>query len=113
MTILRVVRHAFSPALLIIFFSVGFSQNIGDLPNVKHTDQEAIDNGSLSFKELFDIGGKLFTVDFNTLDGYGRPNVNANGILNELAGGALGDKPNDLFTRTFGPDASSCVECHN
>ena len=113
MTILRVVRHTFSPALLIVFFSVGFSQNIGDLPNVKHTDQEAIDNGSLSFKELFDIGGKLFTVDFNTLDGYGRPNVNANGILNELAGGALGDKPNDLFTRTFGPDASSCVECHN
>ena len=45
MTILRVVRHTFSPALLIVFFSVGFSQNIGDLPNVKHTDQEAIDNG--------------------------------------------------------------------
>ncbi|HIM10677.1 TPA: T9SS type A sorting domain-containing protein [Candidatus Poribacteria bacterium] len=113
MMILRAVKYAFISAFLIVFSSVGFSQDIGDLPNVKHTEQEAIDNGSLSFKELFDIGGKLFTLDFSTLDGYGRPNVNANGILNELAGRVLGDKPNDLFTRTFGPDASSCVECHN
>ena len=98
MMILRAVKYAFISAFLIVFSSVGFSQDIGDLPNVKHTEQEAIDNGSLSFKELFDIGGKLFTVDFSTLDGYGRPNVNANGILNELAGRVLGDKPNDLFT---------------
>ena len=62
------------------FFEVGFSQDIGDLPNVKHIEQEEIDDGSLSFKELFDIGGKLFTVDFSTLDGYGRPNVNSDGI---------------------------------
>ena len=95
------------------FFEVGFSQDIGDLPNVKHIEQEEIDDGSLSFKELFDIGGKLFTVDFSTLDGYGRPNVNSDGILNELADQTLNDLPNDLFTRTFGPDASSCVECHN
>ncbi|MCS5608844.1 MAG: hypothetical protein NZ961_00415, partial [Candidatus Poribacteria bacterium] len=95
------------------FFEVGFSQDIGDLPNIKHIEQEKIDDGSLSFEELFDIGGKLFTTDFSTLDGYGRPNVNSDGILNALAGQTLNDLPNDLFTRTFGPDANSCVECHN
>ena len=95
------------------FFEVGFSQDIGDLPNIKHIEQEKIDDGSLSFEELFDIGGKLFTTDFSTLDGYGRPNVNSDGILNALADQTLDDLSNDLFTRTFGPDANSCVECHN
>lgn len=83
----------------------GFAQEIGDLPNINHVSQEDIDARLISFKELFDLGGALFTSDFNTLDGYGRPNVNA--------GGAPVDTQNNLYTRTFGPDAASCVECHN
>ncbi len=92
-------------AFFMSFVAIGMAQEIGDRPNVHHVSQEAIDAGLISFQELFDLGGDLFTVDFNTLDGYGRPNVNA--------GGVPVDTPNDLYTRTFGPDASSCVECHN
>ena len=100
--------------ILMALDQFGLCQTIGDVPNVKHTSQMMIDAGQISFKELYDLGGRLFTIDFNTLDGYGRPEVNPEGILNELAKRqTLGAARNDLVTRTFGPEANSCVECHN
>ncbi len=83
---------------------------IGDEPTIKtHFSQAAIDAGQVTLEELVEQGLLLFTAQFNTLDGAGRP---------ETTG--VGDSPfrerrefPDNFNRISGPDAGSCVACHS
>ncbi len=83
---------------------------IGDAPAVgSHISQADIDGGKVGLEELVAHGELLFTAQFNTLDGAGRP---------ETTG--VGDSPfrarrqfPDNFNRISGPDANSCAACHN
>jgi hypothetical protein len=83
---------------------------IGDEPTIKvHFSQAAIDAGEVSLESLIQQGRLLFTAQFNTLDGAGRP---------ETTG--VGDSPfrerrefPDNFNRISGPDAGSCAACHS
>ena len=83
---------------------------IGDEPTIKvHFSQAAIDAGEVSLESLVAQGRLLFTAQFNTLDGAGRP---------ETTG--VGDSPfrerrefPDNFNRISGPDAGSCAACHS
>jgi hypothetical protein len=85
------------------------TNTIGDLPVLSgHVSQDNINNGLLSFADLFSAGSTLFTAKFNTLDGAERP---------EATGAATPTKrtrqefPNN-FNRSSGPDANSCDGCH-
>ena len=83
---------------------------IGDAPALgRHINQADIDAGEVTLEELVAHGELLFTAQFNTLDGAGRP---------ETTG--VGDSPfrdrrdfPDNFNRVSGPDANSCAACHN
>ena len=83
---------------------------IGDAPAVgTHISQAEIDAGNVGLSRLITHGELLFTAQFNTLDGAGRP---------ETTG--VGDSPfrerqefPDNFNRISGPDANSCSACHN
>ena len=83
---------------------------IGDQPTMlNHISQTAIENGDVPLSELIEQGTLMFNVQFNTLDGAGRP---------ETTG--VGQSPfrdartfPDNFNRISGPDANSCVACHN
>ena len=83
---------------------------IGDQPTLdKHVSQIAIDSGNVELDRLIEHGSLLFSAQFNSLDGAGRP---------ETTG--VGDSPfrsprvmPDNFNRISGPDANACVACHN
>ena len=83
---------------------------IGDQPTLgQHISQIAIDNGNVELDLLIEHGSLLFSAQFNSLDGAGRP---------ETTG--VGDSPfrsprvmPDNFNRISGPDANACVACHN
>ena len=83
---------------------------IGDQPTLgQHISQLAIDNGNVELDLLIEHGSLLFSAQFNSLDGAGRP---------ETTG--VGDSPfrsprvmPDNFNRISGPDANACVACHN
>ena len=83
---------------------------IGDQPTLgQHISQIAIDNGNVELELLIEHGSLLFSAQFNSLDGAGRP---------ETTG--VGDSPfrsprvmPDNFNRISGPDANACVACHN
>ena len=83
---------------------------IGDEPTIKeHFSQAAIDAGEVSLESLVEQGRLLFTAQFNSLDGAGRP---------ETTG--VGDSPfrerrefPENFNRISGPDAGSCSACHS
>ena len=83
---------------------------IGDQPTLdKHVSQIAIDSGNVELDRLIEHGSLLFSAQFNSLDGAGRP---------ETTG--VGDSPfrsprvmPDNFNRISGPDANACVACPN
>ena len=83
---------------------------IGDQPTLdKHVSQISIDSGNVELDRLIEHGSLLFSAQFNSLDGAGRP---------ETTG--VGDSPfrsprvmPDNFNRISGPDANACVACHN
>ncbi len=84
--------------------------NIGDSPALKiHTSQAALESGDLTLEEVLDRGRAMFTTSFNTLDGAGRPETTDTSSSNF--------RPRQEFPRNFnrisGPDANSCVACHN
>lgn len=96
--------------------SAGEEPVIGDAPALKvHTSQEDINSGVLSVEEIIERGEALFTVSFNTLDGAGRPETadifrsNNNTLVNTRP---RQDFPHN-FNRVSGPDANTCVACHN
>ncbi len=83
---------------------------IGDTPALKvHTSQSEIERGTLTLEEVRERGRALFTTSFNTLDGAGRPETTDTSSSNS--------RPRQEFPRNFnrisGPDANSCVACHN
>ena len=89
---------------------------IGDEPAVKlHISQDDIDSGSLTVEEIIDAGEDLFQASFNSLDGAGRPETadivrdNNNTIVNTRP---RQDFPQN-FNRISGPDANTCLACHN
>ena len=81
---------------------------IGDEPAIaRHISQDDIDAGEYDIEELIEHGRMLFEASFNTLDGAGRPELTGDGT----ARGARSIPQN--FNRISGPDANSCVGCHN
>jgi cytochrome c peroxidase len=104
-------------------FSVGCSTAsarsepiIGDEPAIKiHISQDDISSGALTVKEIIDAGEELFLASFNSLDGAGRPQTadivrdNNNTIVNTRP---RQDFPHN-FNRISGPDANTCLACHN
>ncbi len=79
---------------------------IGERPAIEHhLDQRDVDLGRLGLRELMRAGQLLFDARFNKLDGQGRPGSTGTGAPR----GA--NQP--AFIRTSGPDANSCLGCHN
>jgi cytochrome c peroxidase len=81
------------------------SAQLGERPAIEHhVDQVDIDNGTMQFEEMFELGQLLFDARFNRLDGQGRPGT---------TGGMDPREPNQPdFIRTSGPDSNSCAGCH-
>ncbi len=82
---------------------------IGDLPALPgHVSQERINNGSLSFRDIFSAGAVLFQTRFNALDGAGRPGATGSATPTSRPPREFPEN----FDRSSGPDTSSCVGCH-
>lgn len=82
---------------------------IGEQPAIPaHVSQAAILNGSVTFEEIVGAGERLFSAQFNKLDGQGRPAATGHPAHTKRVVGHLPD-----FIRTGGPDANSCAGCHN
>jgi len=72
------------------------AQQIGDVPGISaHLNQADIESGRVSFQETVQHGERLFKAFFNKLDGHGRPATQTG------------------MVRTTGPDAHTCIACHN
>ncbi len=81
---------------------------IGEEPAVKrHISQADIEAGDVSLEELIAHGRDLFMASFNSLDGAGRPEQTGKGDFRKRR-----EMP-DNFNRISGPDANSCMACHN
>ena len=71
-----------------------FARQLGDMPAIPiHMNEADIESGRVPFDDVAKYGEKLFTTAFNRLDGAGKPGIG--------------------MVRTTGPDAHSCVSCHN
>jgi hypothetical protein len=74
--------------------------------------EDAIDNNTLSIKELRALGLSVFSTPFNTYDGYGDGPFDAS----ETNTAEFGHRPtlqgNGTTLRLNGLDAQSCNECH-
>src|SRR5215470_3487835 len=82
-----------------------FAQQIGDVPAIPvHMSEPDIESGRVPFDDVVKYGETLFIAVFNRLDGAGRPGTTADGKPRPPQPGML---------RTTGPDAHSCVSCHN
>lgn len=71
----------------------------------RHVEQDDIVSGALKFREIFDMGKRLFVANLNRCDGQGRPATTGTGNKR------VADQP--AFVRTSAPDANSCFGCHN
>jgi hypothetical protein len=68
-------------------------------------DESDIESGRVPFQQVIAHGAHLFTAVFNRMDGFGRPGTTNDGLSRPPL--------NTLMLRTAGPDAHSCVSCHN
>lgn len=98
--------------LLIFFASTATSQS----KNTEFIEPGGIDvfpnhnevaNGKVSLASMISDGQKLFKTVFNSSDGAGRPESTGDSKP------TLRNLPTIQFNRIAGPDASSCVDCHN
>ena len=81
---------------------------IGDEPAItRHISQDDINAGKYDIEELIEHGRMLFEASFNTLDGAGRPELTGDGTARRVR-----TMPQN-FNRISGPDANSCIGCHN
>tara|TARA_Y100001960_G_scaffold331064_1_gene426890 strand:+ start:2211 stop:3623 length:1413 start_codon:yes stop_codon:yes gene_type:complete len=98
-------------SLFFLFFSCSKSstiseEKIGEGPKIPfHIEQADIKNYSV--EELIDHGELLFSLSFNELDGLGRPESSGTAKKRSRR-----ESPQN-FNRISGPDANSCVACHN
>lgn len=98
-------------SLFFLFFSCGKSsgiseEKIGEGPKIPfHIEQADIKNYSI--EELIGHGELLFSLSFNELDGLGRPESSGTAKKRSRR-----ESPQN-FNRISGPDANSCVACHN
>jgi len=77
-------------------------------PFRKHVDQRQITSGRIDFTRLFDLGDRLFEVQYNALDGVG--------ALRLPDGTPLSTRFSRLPPgggRFTGPNAQACAGCHN
>jgi hypothetical protein len=91
-------RHSktvlFTFGSILVAGAVLFSRQLGDMPSIPvHMNEADIESGRIPFDDVAKYGEKLFTTAFNRLDGAGKPGIG--------------------MVRTTGPDAHSCVSCHN
>ncbi len=70
-----------------------------------HMDQQDIEDGQYSLKEIIKQGNLLFDARFNKADGQGRPASTGTGAPR------IADQPE--FIRTSAPESNSCAGCHN
>jgi hypothetical protein len=76
---------------------------IGERPAVtRHISGDGLGE---NLSTLFSVGEQIFQARFNELDGQGRPASTGTGAPR------VPDQP--AFIRTSGPDANSCLSCHN
>ena len=98
-------------SLSLLFFSCGNSpaspeHKIGEGPTIPfHIDQANIEEYSI--EELISHGELLFSLSFNELDGLGRPESSGTAKKRSRR-----ESPQN-FNRISGPDANSCLACHN
>jgi hypothetical protein len=91
---------------ILVACGVLLAQQIGDVPAISsHLNEADIENGKVQFDDVVRHGQRLFTAVYNRLDGHGRPATTADGKPRS------GVQPS--MRRTTGPDAHSCVSCHN
>ena len=95
-----------APSNVIIGQPTGTIGDVGEL-NGGHIDQNDINNGVYSPEALFSIGEKIFTANFNTLDGQGRPETTGTGVPRTR------HVAPENFNRISAPDSNSCAGCHN
>jgi hypothetical protein len=82
---------------------------IGERPTLEeHVKQFDLEFGRIRFDDLLEIGEEIFAARWNLLDGQGRPAATGAGAPTKR------DPLNNIpFTRTSGPDATSCADCHH
>src|SRR5262245_61966951 len=82
---------------------------LGERPTLEeHIKESDIENGSIKFKNLLEIGEFIFAARWTKLDGQGRPAATGNGAPTKRD-----PSHNPGFLRTSGTDATSCADCHN
>lgn len=82
---------------------------IGERPALEqHVKQSDIENRTIDFKRLLDIGETIFAARWTKLDGQGRPAATGSGVPTKRDA-----SHNPGFLRTSGTDATSCADCHN
>ena len=120
-------------ALVAMAISLGASPVINDFPidlsvvatfeqpAAVHTDQESLktlvanNQADAAFKEAFDRGNALFETIFNALDGVGA-NVGDGQRFTRVPRADLkgqGEWARHIPSRATGPNAASCLSCHN
>lgn len=83
-----------------------FPSLAGERPAIRrHLDQGQIERGAIPMWQVLRHGKELFEASFNRLDGQGRPASTGTGEPRLAMAPA--------FLRTSGPDANSCMGCHN
>src|ERR1044072_854663 len=92
-----------------VLFAQNPSSRIGERPALEeHVNEADIENGSIKFKKLLEIGEDIFAARWTKLDGQGRPAATGNGSPTRR------DPSHDPgFIRTSGTDSTSCADCHN
>ena len=74
---------------------------------IKHANNQDLKDGNIPLEDLLTIGEQIFTASFNTLDGAGNSKTRLLPNQDHIS------KINSRFNRISGPDANSCLGCHN
>lgn len=99
-----------SAGVLAVVACVGSAQEIGSEKAV-NTHLSDHDLTRLTISEILRHGSKLFGANWTSEDGAGRPLMKGTTrMLSDMSRPLVGDR---AFNRLSGPDANSCVGCHN
>lgn len=99
-------------SLIILFYgaAVCAAESIGQ----EHAIPRHLDDGEeyrISSRALIDWGSRIFQANWTAQDGAGRPQTKGNGQgLSDPTSPLIGQR---AFNRVSGPDANSCMGCHN